>query len=59
MADVSEYRRDLAWKSGQKARLAGKGREVCKRERGTIYFDDWQDGWMHEDDRLWREARSS
>lgn len=58
-AEISEYRRGLAWKAGQKARSADKGRETCNRERGTIYYDDWQDGWMHEDERLWREARQA
>lgn len=42
---MSEYRRQQAWTAGKKAALAGKSRETCKRVRGTIFFDDWHDGY--------------
>jgi hypothetical protein len=42
---MSDYRRNLAWKAGNKAALAGKGRHTCKRQPGTIFFDDWHDGF--------------
>lgn len=42
---MSDYRRALAFKAGKKAALAGKSRETCNRQRGTIFFDDWQDGY--------------
>jgi hypothetical protein len=42
---VSDYRRGLAFKAGEKAARASKSRETCDRQRGTIYFDDWQDGY--------------
>lgn len=42
---VSEYRRHLAWTAGKMAAKAGKSRATCNRENGTIYFDDWHDGY--------------
>ncbi len=44
---VSASRRDLAWTAGYNAQLAGKSREACNRQPGTIYFDDWHDGYNH------------
>ena len=44
MADVSDYRRSLAYKAGHKAALAGKLRTANNREPCTIYADDWYDG---------------
>lgn len=43
--DVSKYRRGLAWRAGVRAHQQGRTRETCDRPRGTIYFDDWQDGF--------------
>lgn len=45
MAEVSEHRRHLAYHAGQVAAMAGKSREKCNRQPGTIYFDDWHDGF--------------
>jgi hypothetical protein len=42
---MSEYRRAQAYKAGRKAALAGKGRSTCKRQSGTIFFDDWHDAF--------------
>lgn len=53
---VSDYRRNLAWKAGEKARLAGKPRTACDRQPCKIYADDWHDGWGHADDAEWRKS---
>ena len=45
MKDISEHRRRMAWTAGKKAALSGKPRDTNNRTRGTIYFDDWADGW--------------
>ena len=42
---MSEYRRIQASKAGAKAHAAGKPRSSCNRQRGTIFYDDWQDGY--------------
>jgi hypothetical protein len=42
---VSDYRRNLAWVAGKKAAMSSKPKTVCNRERGTIYYDDWMDGY--------------
>jgi hypothetical protein len=42
---VSNYRREQAWQAGKKAAHAGKPETANNREWGTIYFDDWADGW--------------
>jgi len=44
---VSEYRRGQAWRAGKKAFESGKPKSANNRERGTIYYDDWWDGWNH------------
>jgi len=57
MADISEYRRTLAWKAGHKAALDGKPRDKNNHQRGTIYFDDWMDGHDAGADEAARLAR--
>lgn len=42
---MSEHRRRLAFKAGKKAALNGKPETENNRQRGTIFFDDWYDGW--------------
>lgn len=42
---MSDYRRGLAWKAGVKAQRAGKSKETCNRQQGTILWDDWHDGY--------------
>jgi hypothetical protein len=42
---MSDYRREQAWQAGKKAALAGEAETANNRERGTIFFDDWADGW--------------
>lgn len=42
---MSDYRRNLAWKAGRKAQRTGKSPETCNRQPGTIFFDDWHDGY--------------
>lgn len=42
---MSEYRRKQAWEAGVKAQRAGKPPSACKRPRGTIFYDDWHDGY--------------
>ncbi len=42
---TSDYRRQQAFAAGKKAALAGKPDTANNRQRGTIYFDDWADGW--------------
>ena len=56
MTDISYYRCRLAYEAGVKARQKGKPRSANNREPGTVYYDDWGDGWYAEDDRLARTA---
>jgi hypothetical protein len=42
---MSEYLRRLAFKAGEKAARQGRPGSVCNRQRGTIFFDDWHDGY--------------
>lgn len=42
---MSEYRRGLAYTAGKKAALAGKLRTANNRQPGTIFHDDWGDGF--------------
>lgn len=56
MGDVSEHRRRLAYVAGTKARAAGKPAAANNREPGTIYYDDWWDGWNEEDNRRYFES---
>lgn len=42
---MNDYRRGQAYLSGTKAARRGKPETANNRERGTIYFDDWWDGW--------------
>lgn len=46
---ISDYRRGLAWKAGHKAARAGNTATANNRQRGTIYYDDWADGWREGD----------
>lgn len=45
MEDISEHRRNLAWLAGDRAARNGKSEDACDRQPGTIYFDDWHDGY--------------
>jgi hypothetical protein len=45
MSEVSEYRRGQAFAAGRKAATEGKPRTACNRQCGTIYYDDWMDGY--------------
>ena len=47
MNNVSDYRRGQAWTAGAKAQRNGKTKDACNREKGTIYFDDWHDGFEY------------
>jgi hypothetical protein len=40
-----EYRCHLAAKAGAKAARAGKPRASNNRERGTMFYDAWMDGY--------------
>ena len=51
---MSDYRRQQAWTAGNKAGKAGKPRESNNRQRGTIFYDDWADGWEEADNERWR-----
>lgn len=42
-----EYRCHLAAKAGAKAFAAGKPRSANNRERGTMFYDAWCDGYDH------------
>lgn len=42
---MSEYRRRQASLAGAKAFRDGKSRETCNRPNGTVFFDDWHDGY--------------
>lgn len=44
---MSDYRRNQAWQAGRKAAQQGKPLGANPRQRGTIYFDDWDDGWLY------------
>ena len=52
MNDVSDYRRNLAYNAGKKARQQNKPTSANNRQEGTIYADDWWDGWNDEDNRI-------
>lgn len=42
---MSDHKRAKAFKQGADAYRAGQSRENCPLPRGTIYFDDWNDGF--------------
>lgn len=42
---MSEYQRIQASNAGMKAFREGKSSSACDRPRGTIFYDDWQDGY--------------
>lgn len=54
---VSDYRRGQAWKAGKAAHQRGKPRASCKRQRGTIYFDDWHDGYNDSENEAYRHGK--
>lgn len=56
---MSEYRRMLACIAGEKAARAGKPRPSCNRERGTIFYDDWMDGYDHGERAREREENQN
>lgn len=43
---MSDYRRQQAYEAGQNAGQKGLSEAACTRQRGTIYFDDWHDGYQ-------------
>jgi len=53
VGEVSDYRRAQAWKAGSKAANEGRGREANNRQHGTIYYDDWCDGFNEAERALW------
>lgn len=53
---MSDFKRGQAWAAGYNAALAGKPQEHNNRHPGTVYFDDWLDGWMDGDRRREHEA---
>ena len=46
MTGVSDRRRRAAWSAGYQARKDGKSPAANDRPQGTIYFDDWADGFQ-------------
>lgn len=42
---MSDYHRRKAWQAGNKAFRDGLPRSACTRPQGTIYYDDWHDGY--------------
>jgi ribosome modulation factor len=54
---MSDYRRNQAFQAGRKAALAGKTKETCNRQPGTIFFDDWHDGFEEVTQQLPEESR--
>ena len=52
MDEVSDRRRNLAWLAGERAARQGKPASSCDRIRGTIYYDDWMDGFEHAGGQL-------
>ena len=50
---MSGRRREQAWQAGHNARLKCKPRTSCDRRLGTIFYDDWQDGYNDADNQLW------
>lgn len=46
MTDRVERARMRAYEDGRAAYHLGKLHESCKRKPGTIYFDDWHDGFQ-------------
>ena len=45
ITDTSNMLRKRAWEAGRDAATAGKAETANRRQRGTIYFDDWFDGF--------------
>lgn len=43
---MSDHRREKAWQAGKKAGMAGKPATANNRQQGTIFYDDWHDGWL-------------
>lgn len=41
-----EHRCRLAWRAGIKAAEAGKHFRTNNRPRGTVFYDDWCDGYF-------------
>jgi hypothetical protein len=58
VTNISTTRRQQAWKAGQKARADGKPEDANNRLFGTIYYDDWSDGWGYEDRQQRRADRA-
>lgn len=48
---MSNYRRRKAWEAGVKAFREGKGEHTNNRQPGTIFSDDWHDGWNDEQNK--------
>lgn len=42
---MSDYHSHKAWLAGRDAALAQRPKSSCRRTRGTIYYDDWHDGY--------------
>jgi hypothetical protein len=49
---VNDCLRSLAYAAGRDAAENGLGRDSCNRIRGTIYFDDWIDGFEEAENML-------
>lgn len=43
---VSVYRRHLAWEAGRKAAMTDRPETANNRFPGTIFYDDWCDGYQ-------------
>lgn len=46
---MNELERYNAFREGKAAALTGKSEDTNDREPGTIYYDDWADGWQEGD----------
>lgn len=49
---MSDILRHKAWTSGNKASKAGKKVTSCRYKQGTIYYDDWCDGFNDHQNTL-------
>lgn len=52
---VNNQRREKAFQAGRKAALASLTEEECKEPCGTIYYDDWFDGYEEGKREIWQK----
>ena len=49
---MSDFRREQAWRAGAKASSEGKPETANSRQKGTVFYDDWWDGWNANQEKI-------